>query len=899
MKLRNIILCLIFFLNALFAQQKTALELDYQIRKLPFGLEAKKSTYIPDITVVLSGGGSRGLCQVGVLKAFEEHNISFNSIVGTSMGSIIGGLYASGYSIEDLEKVGLSPEWKSFTTSGKTKRSDLFVDQKIAEDKAFLTLRLDGLKPVIPNSLNTGKGIGAFLNTLAFRAPILMEDDFSRLIYNYKAVATDLIKGKPVVLKRGSLVKAMRASSSVSLLLPPVRIDTLLLADGGLVSNIPVEIALKDKPDFIIAVNTTSPLRTEEELRFPWNVADQIVSIPILVNNRRNIEKADYLLEPDLGIQNGMDFSNPDSLIIKGYEAAKKEITSLKDKIRNRGIELSYQNKTTELEVKFSGLLNREEEILKSKIDNYEKITCDILLYEVSEIFERGDYEDIKINLTEQGNEKLLTLDVKYNQPVKGLILKGFSEKFYAKADSVFEALKDKPYNAKVLVKKLTEVLKLYRNNNHSLSEIKKVNFDKNTNLLEIEIAEGRIDGIIVEGNYKTDKTIITREIPLSVGEIFDTEKLSRALINLQSSNLFDEVELAIRQSSDKNYLVAKVEEKITGVARFGLRIDNEYSTQIAVDLRDENVLGSGTELGATLKSGLENHSIIFEHKSNRIFDTYLTYKIQGYFHQQEIKVYSPDSMRTRNDGERLEIAKYDRSFLGASIGLGTQVERFGNIFMKVSYERNKISNESNFEDKTSSFNLFLLNLSMHIDSQDKYPFPTRGFNIYTEYESALPVLSSEVSYTKFLFNYRGFFPLWKDHTAFTRFEIGFGDATLPLSKHFSFGGQQSFFGFRDNEYMGRQIFISSLGYRLKLPFKLVVDTYLKFRYDIGSVWSEKEALRLKDMKHGVGASVAIETPIGPAEFSYGHSFTFENGLFKKGVIPGESYFYFTIGYYY
>jgi len=877
-----------------FPQQKTTLELKYKIQHLPFGLKQKKSVYTPDVSLVLSGGGSRGLSQIGVLKAFEENNIDFNTIVGTSMGSIIGGLYSVGYSIDELEKVGRSSEWKSFSRTDKTDRSELFVEQKIAEDKAFLTLRLDGLKPVIPNSLNTGKKIGAFLNSLVFKSPLLVERNFVRFLYNYKAVATNLIKGEAVIIKKGSLVKAMRASSSVSLLLPPVRLDSLLLADGGLVSNIPVEIAKQEKPDFIIAVDATSPLRTEKELKLPWNVADQIVSIPILVNNKKNRNQADFVISPDLGKQNGMDFKNQQELIRKGYQAAIEQIPALKKKIRKKSFELIGGKDGKKLSIRFPENLKPEEYLLKQNLKKYAFVTTNILLYEISEIYKTGDYEDIKIIF----ENNFLNLKVKYNPIVKNINLIGCSDKFYAKASDIMLKLSDKPFNSKKTVNKLIQVLKVYRNSNHSLSEVTGVDFNKTTGELKVNIEEGVIDKIIVIGNNKTNETIITREIPLMTGDIFNAKKLSQGLANLQSSNLFDEVELTIRQIKGKNCLVVKVEEKITGVARFGLRIDNEYATQIAVDLRDENVLGSGTELGATFKSGLKNHSIILEHKSNRIFDTYLTYKIQGYYRLKETKVYG-DRKNKKGENERNEVARYNKSFFGVSVGVGTQVERFGNILMRISYERNKISNVQNFKNRQTSFNLFLFNFLVHIDSQNQYPFPIKGFKIKTEYESALSFFDSEISYTKFLFNYKGYFPLVENHTLFTRLKVGFGDRTMPFSKHFSFGGQQNFYGFRENEYVGRQIFVSSLGYRYKLPVKLIVDTYLKLRYDIGSVWKEKDDLRFKDMKHGIGISLALETPIGPAEFSYGHSFTFKDGLFNKGVIPGDSYFYFTVGYYY
>lgn len=128
---------------------------------------------------------------------------------------------------------------------------------------------------------------------------------------------------------------------------------------------------------------------------------------------------------------------------------------------------------------------------------------------------------------------------------------------------------------------------------------------------------------------------------------------------------------------------------------------------------------------------------------------------------------------------------------------------------------------------------------------------------------------------------------------------VGSADNTLPLSEQFSFGGQNSFFGFREFEYRGRQILVTSLEYRYKLPFQLFFDAYIKGRYDLGSIWDERQQIRLKDLRHGIGATLSIDTPIGPADFSIGKSFYFKNILPENTVVWGPTFFYFTIGYYY
>ncbi|MDP3583455.1 MAG: BamA/TamA family outer membrane protein, partial [Ignavibacteria bacterium] len=146
---------------------------------------------------------------------------------------------------------------------------------------------------------------------------------------------------------------------------------------------------------------------------------------------------------------------------------------------------------------------------------------------------------------------------------------------------------------------------------------------------------------------------------------------------------------------------------------------------------------------------------------------------------------------------------------------------------------------------------------------------------------------------------YKAYFGLRSDHVWSFRTMIGSGDNTLPLSQQFSLGGQNSFLGLREYEFRGRQVFLSSLEVRYKLPVKLFFDTYIRARYDLGSVWGKREAIRFRDLRHGAGITVSFNTPIGPADFSVGKSFYFKNELPRSTIVRGPTFFYFTIGYYY
>jgi NTE family protein len=226
-------------------------------------------------------------------------------------------------------------------------------------------------------------------------------------------------------------------------------------------------------------------------------------------------------------------------------------------------------------------------------------------------------------------------------------------------------------------------------------------------------------------------------------------------------------------------------------------------------------------------------------------------------------------------------------------------VGRFGHISAEAKYQRDEIKGKYDYSGPSYILDIASLRLSLIIDSQDQYPYPTDGFLVKTYYETAQTALGGDISYSKFLFDYKSILGLNAPNAFIFHGTVGISDETLPLSQHFSFGGQNMFFGYRDNEYRGRQVFSASLEYMHKLPIKLFFETYLKFRYDLGSAWTEKEQIRYKDLRHGIGATISFNTPVGPADFSVGKSFYLVDALPNNKVVWGPTFFYFTIGYYY
>ena len=213
-------------------------------------------------------------------------------------------------------------------------------------------------------------------------------------------------------------------------------------------------------------------------------------------------------------------------------------------------------------------------------------------------------------------------------------------------------------------------------------------------------------------------------------------------------------------------------------------------------------------------------------------------------------------------------------------------------------YEQDKVSNLDRETITPYSFDIAAFRFSMKIDTQDKYPYPNSGTLFNTYYETSQKFLGADESYIKYALEYRGYFTINNSHTFIPRFEIGFADETLPLSQQFSFGGQFSFFGYREYEFRGRQIIIGSLTYRYKLPFQLWFDTYFSGLYNLGSISEREEEMQLKDFKHAVGLIASWDTPIGPADLGVGRSFIINKNL-EKIIVRGELEIYFSIGYFF
>ena len=894
----------LFLFSRTFAQTTKVISVECETENLPFGLSKTIPTPEPKVGIALSGGGARGLSQIGVIKALKKANIPIDIITGTSMGSIVGGLYAAGYNIDQVDSIAANTDWAALLASDReTNRRELFVDQKISEDKAVFSLRLEGLKPILPTSLNSGQKMSSYLNLLAFQAPIHVDSSFDELNVKFRAVCTDLVTGQPVIIGKGSLSEAMRASSGVSFLLAPIRVDSLLLADGGLVANIPVKAAYGIGANYIIAVNTTSPLHNENDLTLPWAVADQVISIPMRLLDQSQLNYANNVIEPDLKDRSNNNFSDVESLIAAGYQATLPHLSAIKAGIDSL---LKINLNVKEFYIKNILFDNSSSDLEKPYLKKYsmrDSVSNMEILTDICTLYSLGNYKNIKAVVKIYPEYSMLKFNYEQNPILKKINCNGITLIDKQVTDSVLLPLINKPYNADKTLNKIIQILNLFRNQGYSLADLENVSFNRDSTILNLDFDEGIISQIKIEGNTFTNRSIITREIPLRRGDYFNYKNIEQGLINLRSTNLFDDIFLNIRRENEKNILLIQVREKAENLLRVGFRVDNEEKAQLSLDFVNENLFGSGTELGLLLFESSRGRAISLEQKAYRIFNTYLTYKIDAYYRSNDIFTYANAPSSSSTSFSRNQVGEYRQAFYGGSLSVGTQVERFGNLIFEGKYQFDDLDvlQQQSGDDPIMPYKNKIVSIkaSSTIDTQDKYPYPQKGFYFKGEYETAQTILGASLGYTNFSFDYKGYFTVGGVYTFSPRVMMGFADKTLPRSEYYSLGGQNSFFGMRDNEFTGGQIFLTSLEYRYELPFRIFFDTYFKLRYDLGSTWQYLQALHFTDLRHGIGTSLSFDTPIGPADFAVGKSFLFVKKLPGNPLSFGDTFFYFSIGYYY
>ena len=285
----------------------------------------------PRICLVLSGGGARGMAHIGVLKVLEEMKVPIDCIAGTSMGAVVGGLYASGMTAAQIESTMRSVDWQEAFRDAPPRR-DLGFRRK-QDDRNFLVRLPLGLKHgqiLLPKGFIQGQKLQETLRQLTL--PFSNSTDFDLLPTPFRAVATDLLTGNAVLLDKGDLSIAMRASISAPGLFAPVETQGLVLVDGGLAENLPIDVARQMHADILIVSDVSFPLQSRAALDSALSISNQMLAILVRKDadrQRATLTPSDILIAPILGTTSSTDFTAAAGTITAGENAARAMMAQL------------------------------------------------------------------------------------------------------------------------------------------------------------------------------------------------------------------------------------------------------------------------------------------------------------------------------------------------------------------------------------------------------------------------------------------------------------------------------------------------------------------------------------------------------------------------------------------
>ena len=278
---------------------------------------------------MLSGGGALGIAHIGVIQVLEALHVPVDCVAGTSMGAIVGGLYAAGYSPAELEALVQELDWRAFLRDAPDRRRLPF--RRKVDDLTYLSrweLGLSGEGIELPGGMVAGHRLGAVLRLLALRAAGV--DDFDRLPLPFRAVAADATTGETVVLARGELSHALRASMTVPGPFAPVEIDSRLLVDGGVVANLPVDAARAMGAEVVIAVDLGQPMGERDRPRTMAGILGRTVDFLTRLNVERALAGADLVLRPEVEEHGLLDFHAAAVLLERGVAAARAQEAALR-----------------------------------------------------------------------------------------------------------------------------------------------------------------------------------------------------------------------------------------------------------------------------------------------------------------------------------------------------------------------------------------------------------------------------------------------------------------------------------------------------------------------------------------------------------------------------------------
>ncbi|MEW6412682.1 MAG: patatin-like phospholipase family protein [Candidatus Zixiibacteriota bacterium] len=809
------------------------------------------------VSLALSGGGARGFSVIGILKAFEEKGIAVRAITGTSMGGIIGGLYAAGYTPDQLDSIATQINFNELFSNAPARRS-MLVTRRQEHDRHLLSVRFDGLRPVIPQALTAGQKLTELMTNLTTRANYQSGANFSRLPIPFKTISTDIVSGREVVLDTGSIADALRATMAFPLAFTGLEKENQVLMDGGMVTPIPVELVrgMSNPAGLVIAINTASKLLPKEELVTPVDIANQVTSIMTADQLKAELAKADYVIEPPIDDFASSDFEYKDSIIALGYRCGLEQADSIIAIIERGRETITYDIEVVEVVDLPQGVSEAIRESLLGRVITRGELTKQLrrMVSEFNLFRLQADIEPVQ-QPTNGSVGAALVIMAYENLTIPETEISFAGNSIFDEQRLIRELLApDSVITPRSVRQGLERILALYHDEGYDLANIRSVAIDKDNRRIGITIDEAVIRRIDVEHNKRTRDWYIRSYFTLKIGEPYSTSRASTGITNIYGTDLFDRVTVGVLPSPEGAVVKIGVDERKNSQLRLGWHWDDEYESEEFAEFLDDNIGGIGLQYLLHARYSPRRQEYLGTFKADRIVSTYLTSRLNLFHRYIDRRVYVGDE----------QVGTREERKTGFELTVGQQIARLGTVSAGLTMERVEYENSNTGTGRV--FDLRVVTFESMVENFDRLPFPSTGNRYLFQLQLAGKYLGGEEEFTRFYSSLEIFLPLGKFLNYHPSFQLGVSRSGLPPSEQFFLGGMHSFAGFRTHQLAGDKMFIFSNEIRVKLPLRL----YLTGRHDLGEVYVSSDEIKLRNLRNGVGVCLAFDSPLGPFEFGYG-----------------------------
>ena len=831
---------------------------------------------VPQFTLVLSGGGLKGLAHIGVLQALNEAGLKPYGIAAVSSGALIGGLYAGGfttdeilYRIQMIEPASLmldKPERRSMLLARKQELSRHIIELRLAND----------LTPILPGAISPGQRLYQRLLELTSDLPYRFVNNWDDLPTRVVIQATDLCTGTGIVFKNGDLAPAIRGSMTIPLLFDPFVIDTLKLIDGGITSNMPVELARQMTDGVCVVVDVSADLNKLNTPAQPWQIVDQVTTILERETNRKSRIDADIVVIPRIE-ETPEAIEDYNLTVLSGKEAMLELLPDLKMLL------------DAKWDKKDSTTLKIQRVIMPDEFDKELHVPQswtgrDVSIFEIEnflrELLNTGEVQDCWGEYEEESQSLLIKID---QTPILNAVVLDGNQSI---PDSILMADFARQFgqrlnydNVKMAV---DDILKAYRSRDFTVAGIQSADLDDVSGTLTLIIDEGLLCSIEFRGLEHVPVGAVSREVQLKQSEPIISSAILKATSDLYNTGLFRSVNPELvydPKGAGTWHVVFHLQEHTSPPIRLGLAYQSQHRARGFGELTWPGPFYYAGRLIFYSSVGEIDKEHRISYRMEKGTDLSVLHNISIGYTSQYRYPYDEDHNQQRE-------LRFEESRWGGRIEVGAQAESWGLLTCTARIE----SHDNDYNTVKEHYQLSAIGLKLGFDNLDRFPYPNEGVQFQSTFETSSNYLGSDVEFNKFQGSVETYIPIIPRYTMGARFIGRTADRTTPRDERFRLGGIHEFPGLNLDEKEGVIQLAGGIDLRFDLLSRSFSDTYVGIRSDVAGSWKDPTAQIVKDdWMHSVAVYIALDTVLGPIHLQWGH-------LFPSATVKKQDIFFIQAG---